>query len=162
MSVLSTSDLDRLIPKLARDEAELDKISQEVAARKTIHSVLVGDSQNLSIIPDNSVHLIVTSPPYWNLKEYNDHPEQLGHIGDYETFLDKLDDVWRGCFDKLVVGGRMVIVVGDVLQSRRTHGRHFAMCDRFGESTSYDSRVFQADKDVGCDCRLQTTFSSRI
>jgi modification methylase len=124
MSALSTSDLDRLIPKLARDEAELEKIFQEVAARKTIHSILVGDSQDLSAIPDNSIHLVVTSPPYWNLKAYNDHPEQLGHIDDYETFLKKLDNVWRNCFDKLVVGGRMVIVVGDVLQSRRVHGRH--------------------------------------
>jgi DNA modification methylase len=124
MSELTLSDLDKLIPKIAKDDCELEKIRAEVAERKTIHSILVGDSQDLSPIPNNSVHLVLTSPPYWNLKEYNDHAEQLGHVGDYEEFLDKLDSVWRGCFEKLVVGGRMIVVVGDVLQSRRVHGKH--------------------------------------
>ncbi len=69
MNPLTLPELDRLIPKLARDEKELDKIRMEVSERKTLHSILVG------------------------------------HIDDYEAFLDKLDDVWRGCFDKLVVAG---------------------------------------------------------
>ncbi len=105
MNPLTSPELDRLIPKLARDEQELDKIRVEVSERKTLHSILVGDSQDLSAVRDESVHLVLTSPPYWNLKEYNDHEEQLGHIDDYEDFLNKLDDVLRGCFDKLVVGG---------------------------------------------------------
>ncbi|MBK9215957.1 MAG: site-specific DNA-methyltransferase [Chloracidobacterium sp.] len=124
MSVLSSPELDKLIPKLARDEAELKRIQEEVATQKTVHSILVGDSQDISFIRDESVHLVLTSPPYWNLKEYNDHEEQLGHIDDYKTFLEKLDSVWRGCYQKLAVGGRMVVVVGDVLRSRREHGRH--------------------------------------
>src|SRR5437588_10823534 len=109
------AELDRLIPKLAKDEKELEKIKREVVAQKTVHSILVGDAQDLSPIRDESVHLVLTSPPYWNLKQYNHHQEQLGHIDDYEEFLDKLDSVWRGCFDKLVVGGRMIVVVGIVL-----------------------------------------------
>lgn len=124
MPTYSSPELDKLIPKLAKDENELEKIKQEVGERKTLHSILVGDSQDLSVIPDDSVHLVLTSPPYWNLKEYNDHEEQLGHIDDYELFLDKLDDVWRGCFDKLTVGGRMIVVVGDVMLSRKRNGIH--------------------------------------
>jgi len=120
----TSPELDRLIPKLAKDEAELEKIRLEIGEFKTVHSILVGDSQDLSALRDESVHLVVTSPPYWNLKEYNDHSEQLGHVGDYDFFLDKLDQVWKGCFDKLVVGGRMIVVVGDVMLSRRIHGRH--------------------------------------
>jgi site-specific DNA-methyltransferase (adenine-specific) len=76
------------------------------------------------MVPDNSVHLVLTSPPYWNLKEYNHHVGQLGHIDDYESFLQELDKVWQECFNKLVAGGRLVIVVGDVLLSRREFGRH--------------------------------------
>lgn len=124
MSTLTLSELDKLIPKLAKDDAELERIRDEVAERKTVHSILIGDSQDLSVIPNESVHLVLTSPPYWNLKEYNAHQKQLGHINDYQEFLDKLDDVWSGCFNKLVVGGRMIVVVGDVMQSRRVHGRH--------------------------------------
>ncbi len=124
MPEVTLRDLDRAIPKIAKDEAELDQIRAEVADRRTVHTILVGDSQDLSVIPDESVHLVLTSPPYWNLKQYNSHKEQLGHIDDYSLFLDKLDTVWRQCFDKLVVGGRMIVVVGDVMQSRRVHGRH--------------------------------------
>jgi site-specific DNA-methyltransferase (adenine-specific) len=73
------------------------------------------------------VHLVVTSPPYWTLKEYNETPGQLGHVREYEEFLDELDRVWRHAFRMLVPGGRLVCVVGDVCLSRREHGRHYVM-----------------------------------
>jgi len=75
-------------------------------------------------LDDESVHLIVTSPPYWNLKRYNDHPDQLGHLEDYEQFLDELTRVWEECYRVLVPGGRLVCIVGDVCLSRRRYGRH--------------------------------------
>ena len=61
----------------------------------------------------HSVHLIVTSPPYWTLKKYRDHSSQLGAVHDYDVFLQQLDEVWRHCFRVLVPGGRLVCVVGD-------------------------------------------------
>jgi len=73
---------------------------------------------------DESVHLVVTSPPYWNLKRYNEHPDQLGHVQDYEAFLNELEKVWRHVFRILVPGGRLVCVVGDVCVARRDFGRH--------------------------------------
>lgn len=87
----------------------------------------VGDARDLSWIKDESVHLVVTSPPYWTLKEYNDHPNQLGHVEDYEEFLDQLDRVWKHAYRVLVPGGRLVCVVGDVCLSRKEHGRHLIM-----------------------------------
>ena len=86
-----------------------------------------GDARELDWLPDASVHLVVTSPPYWTLKEYNDTPGQLGHVKEYEEFLDELDRVWRHAFRVLVPGGRLVCVVGDVCLSRREHGRHYVM-----------------------------------
>jgi site-specific DNA-methyltransferase (adenine-specific) len=86
-----------------------------------------GDSRDMSRLENESVHLVVTSPPYWTLKAYNDHPDQLGHIEDYESFLDELDKVWRECFRILVPGGRVVCVVGDVCLARKKHGRHLVM-----------------------------------
>lgn len=91
---------------------------------QTVQKLVVGDARNLSFLPDESVHLVVTSPPYWNLKRYNEHPDQLGHIQDYETFIAELNKVWRQVFRILVPGGRLVCVVGDVCQSRRAFGRH--------------------------------------
>ena len=87
----------------------------------------VGDARELDWIADESVHLVLTSPPYWTLKKYNEHPAQLGYVADYEDFLDQLDLVWRHAFRVLVPGGRLVCVVGDVCLSRRQFGRHVVM-----------------------------------
>jgi site-specific DNA-methyltransferase (adenine-specific) len=70
------------------------------------------------------VHLVVTSPPYWNLKKYNENPNQMGHIQDYEAFLADLRKVWTHVLRVLVPGGRLVCVVGDVCVARRRFGRH--------------------------------------
>jgi len=90
----------------------------------TVHRLINGDSRDLSFLSDASVHLVVTSPPYWNLKRYNEHPGQLGHIQDYEAFLFELEKVWRHVYRILVPGGRLVCVVGDVCVARRDFGRH--------------------------------------
>jgi DNA modification methylase len=90
----------------------------------TVHRLVNGDARDLSFLDDESVHLVVTSPPYWNLKRYNENPDQLGHIQDYETFLKELEKVWRHVYRVLVPGGRLVRVVGDVCVARRNFGRH--------------------------------------
>jgi len=91
---------------------------------KTTHRLINADARDLSFIPDESVHLVVTSPPYWNLKKYNENPYQMGHIQDYDTFLFELKKVWEHIFRILVPGGRLVCVVGDVCVARRRFGRH--------------------------------------
>ena len=91
------------------------------------HRLYHGDARDLSFLPDGSVHLVLTSPPYWNLKEYEKGQGQLGVIDDYQAFVDELDKVWRECFRVLVPGGRVVCVVGDVCLSRREYGRHAVM-----------------------------------
>jgi DNA modification methylase len=102
------------------------KAAQESSPTK--HELHLGDARSLQWIPDQSVHLVVTSPPYWTLKQYNDHPDQLGHIADYEAFHDELDKVWRHCYRVLVPGGRVVCVVGDVCVARRKNkGRHMVL-----------------------------------
>ena len=91
---------------------------------KTYHRLINGDARDLTFLADESIHLVVTSPPYWNLKRYNENPDQLGHINDYESFLVELEKVWNDVFRVLVPGGRIVCVVGDVCVSRRRFGRH--------------------------------------
>jgi modification methylase len=71
------------------------------------------------------IHLVVTSPPYWNLKAYPDRPGlQLGNLADYQEFLGEIRSAWRRCLQLLVPGGRLCVVVGDVCLSRRKAGRH--------------------------------------
>jgi len=92
--------------------------------QKTYQRLINGDARDLSFLSDESIHLVVTSPPYWNLKRYNENPDQLGHVNDYESFLVELEKVWREAFRVIVPGGRLVCVVGDVCVSRRRFGRH--------------------------------------
>ncbi|MGB2711794.1 MAG: site-specific DNA-methyltransferase [Conexibacter sp.] len=93
----------------------------------TRHVIYKADSRDLSFLPDKSVHLVVTSPPYGALKRYEEHPDQLGHIEDYEEFLGELDKVWAECERVLVAGGRIACVVGDICVPRRKGGRHFVL-----------------------------------
>jgi site-specific DNA-methyltransferase (adenine-specific) len=98
-----------------------------VTGGPTTHLIREGDARDLSFIETESVHLVVTSPPYASLKEYPDHPGQLGNLPVYDEFLDELDRVWRECLRVLVPGGRVVCVVGDVCISRRRGGRHHVL-----------------------------------
>jgi site-specific DNA-methyltransferase (adenine-specific) len=94
----------------------------------TTHTLRVGDARDLSWVKSESVHLVVTSPPYWTLKQYKeDRAGQMGDIEEYELFLDQLDKVWRECARVLVGGGRICCVVGDVCVSRKKGGRHYVM-----------------------------------
>src|SRR6266498_5153920 len=91
---------------------------------QTSHRLVQGDARDLSFLESESIHLVITSPPYWNLKKYRETPHQLGHVDDYEQFVGEIGRVWKECYRILVPGGRLVCVVGDVCLSRRKHGRH--------------------------------------
>lgn len=93
----------------------------------TKHRAVLADARETArVLAGESVHLVVTSPPYWDLKKYGEDLEgqQLGHVADRREFLDELNKVWKACYDALVPGGRLCIVVGDVCRSRKAHGRH--------------------------------------
>ena len=117
----------RSIPALAKDPESVARIRDLLVRVETTHEVVLGDAREVRL-PSSSVHLVVTSPPYWTLKEYPDSDGQMGRLGDYKAFLDSLKRVWEGCYDALVPGGRLVCVVGDVCLSRRRNGgRHMVI-----------------------------------
>lgn len=116
-------DPQRALPAIAKDLSASMLIEHTVRGLSTGHVLHNMDSRDLTLPPE-SVDLVVTSPPYWTLKKYNDHEDQLGDVEDYDTFLQQLDQIWSRAYDALVPGGRLVIVVGDVNVSRKAFGRH--------------------------------------
>ena len=92
------------------------------------HRIVVGDARNLWFVPDESIQLVVTSPPYFNIKHYRPgNPDQLGDLQDYEEFLEQLDAVWAECRRVLTPGGRVCCVAGSVTVARRNGGRHHVL-----------------------------------
>lgn len=118
-------DPQTAIPRIAKDAQSIHLIERAVHQVPTSHSIYLRDARDMSGLEPQSVHLVLTSPPYWTLKEYRASEGQLGHVEDYDQFLYELDKVWNQCFQALVPGGRLICVVGDVCLSRRENGgRH--------------------------------------
>lgn len=115
------------IPRLAKDQSALKAIQKAIREVPTRHAIVLGDARRMSRIPDESVHLVVTSPPYFDLKKYPEHESQLGALHDYEVFLKELDRVWAECHRVLAKGGRLIVVVGDVCRSRKAFGAHMVV-----------------------------------
>ena len=112
------------LPRIAKNPALLSRIERSIQQIPTTHELRLQDARKLRLRPE-SIHLVLTSPPYWTLKDYNVHDAQMGYIVDYEEFLRQLDRVWRRCYKALVPGGRLVCIVGDVCLSRRKNkGEH--------------------------------------
>ena len=92
-------------------EQSVSERSEEIKLN-TSHRLYFKDSQEMKEVADKSVHLVVTSPPYWNIKDYG-HPEQIGYGDDLEEYLEKLDNVWSECIRVLAPGCRLCINIGD-------------------------------------------------
>lgn len=118
-------DPQTAIPGIAKDPRLTAEIDAAVQNLPTHHRLIRGDSRDLSRISAGSIHLVLTSPPYWTLKQYRACEGQLGEVENYDDFLLELDKVWEHCFRLLVPGGRLICIVGDVCLSRRkNNGRH--------------------------------------
>ncbi len=98
---MAVAEPQRAFPAIAKDSAACARIEEALRGLSTGHRLHNLDSRQLTL-PLESVDLVVTSPPYWTLKKYNDHEDQLGDVEDYEDFLDQLDEVWRAAYDALV------------------------------------------------------------
>lgn len=90
---------------------------------ETMHKLIQGDSRNLSLIKDRSVHLIITSPPYWQLKDYG-NDGQIGFHDSYECYINNLNAVWAECYRVLHDGCRLCINIGDQFARSVYYGRY--------------------------------------
>ena len=89
----------------------------------TDHVVHLADCRDMGAIEDESIGFVVTSPPYWSIKDY-DHPGQIGVGQTYEEYLDSLERVLHGCFRVLGSGCRAAFNIGDQYLRAQDHGRY--------------------------------------
>ena len=109
---------------------------------KTIHKIVNGDSRQMNLIEDKSVNLVITSPPYWQLKDYGTE-NQIGYHENYETYINNLNLVWKECYRVLDNGCRMCVNIGDQFARAVYYGRYKVIPIRteiikFCESIGFD------------------------
>jgi len=85
--------------------------------------IIIGDSRKMLEIKDNSVHLVVTSPPYWSIKNYGIE-NQIGYGQTLHEYLKDLYRVWKGCYRVLEPGRRLVVNIGDQFARSIIYGRY--------------------------------------
>jgi len=90
---------------------------------KTNHKIIIGDSRYMTEMADKSVHLVITSPPYWQLKDYG-NGQQIGFDDTYEDYINNLNVVWRQCYRVLHKGCRLCINIGDQFARSVYYGRY--------------------------------------
>jgi len=89
----------------------------------TNHKIIIGDSRNMTEVPDESIHLIITSPPYWQLKDYG-NGSQIGFDDSYEDYINNLNLVWNECHRVLKKGCRLCVNIGDQFARSVYYGRY--------------------------------------
>lgn len=90
---------------------------------KTHHTIINGDSRQMIELPDNSIHLAITSPPYWQLKDYG-NDNQIGFHDSYENYINNLNLVWKECYRTLHSGCRLCVNIGDQFARAVYYGRY--------------------------------------
>jgi len=109
---------------------------------KTHHKIINGDSRQMAELPEKSVHLVITSPPYWQLKDYGTK-RQIGYNDTYENYINNLNLVWKECYRVLDNGCRLCINIGDQFARSIYYGRYKVIPIRteiikFCESIGFD------------------------
>lgn len=109
---------------------------------KTKHKIVFGDSRQMVNVLDKSVHLIITSPPYWQLKDYGSD-NQIGYNDSYEEYINNLNLVWKESYRVLDNGCRLCVNIGDQFARSVYYGRYKVIPIRteiikFCESIGFD------------------------
>ncbi len=109
---------------------------------KTKHKIIIGDSRWMKEVLDESVHLVITSPPYWQLKDYG-NANQIGFHDSYEEYINNMNLVWKECHRALHQGCRLCINIGDQFARSVYYGRYKVIPIRtemvkFCESAGFD------------------------
>jgi len=131
--------------EIRRREIKFEKIlgvHGTITPMKISHKIIIGDSRNMQELSTGSIQLVVTSPPYWQLKDYGSD-EQIGFHHTYEDYINHLNLVWNECYRVLENGCRLCVNIGDQFARAVYYGRYKVIPIRteiikFCESVGFD------------------------
>jgi DNA modification methylase len=103
-------------------------------------SVYFSSSEDLGFIPDASVDFVVTSPPYWDLKDYG-HPDQIGPSS-YDDYLERLNSVWSECYRVAKSDAVMVINIGNRRRKKQFYPIAMDIASRIEGWTLWDILIW--------------------
>ncbi|MBL7131314.1 MAG: thermonuclease family protein [Candidatus Omnitrophica bacterium] len=89
----------------------------------SMHRIIIGDSRHMDEVKDTTVHLVITSPPYWQLKDYGAE-DQIGFNDSYQDYIDNLNKTWKECHRILHPGCRLCVNIGDQFARAILYGRY--------------------------------------
>lgn len=100
----------------------LTQYSKDEAIEDALYDVVNGSSCDLSAVSDNSVGIVVTSPPYWNKANYGDYKGNIGSYEYYDDFLTEMSKVFTECYRVLMPGRKMCVITANVNQNTKEYG----------------------------------------
>lgn len=122
--------------------SHMGKSGQHLARTRVFadQQVIFGSSERGDLVEAGSVDLVMTSPPYWNLKDYG-HPDQIG-ASDYEKYHERLVNVWSACFTAAKPEGVMVVNVGNRRLAKRFYPLAFDIAERMEGWQLWDTLIW--------------------
>ncbi len=141
------------IRQRVKDYLEEKEEKEIVTTPKISQTVYINSSELMREIQDETVHLVVTSPPYWNLKNYGDQIKQIGYKEAFDKYVSRVFQVLKECIRVIVPGGRICFNVGDVFTSTEHFGRYKVM--------AIHSKIIEYCEDNGMDY-MNTIFWKKI
>lgn len=100
----------------------LNNFAAESGIEDAKYSIVNESSCDLDPVEDESVGIVVTSPPYWNKANYGDYEGNIGQFQFYDDFLLNMEIVFKECFRVLIPGRKMCVVTANVNQNTKEHG----------------------------------------
>ena len=126
--------------QLRRGAGEEDDATVRIAVNDTTQQVRQGDSRTMTEVRDDSVHLAVTSPPYFNAKMYSDAaPGDLGNVHDLDRWLEEVSRTWKEIFRTLQPGRKFFLNIMNLpvrqaksFRSLNLVGKNIDLCESLG------------------------------
>jgi DNA modification methylase len=115
---------------------------ETIAINNTQQTIYIKNAMNMYDLTENSIHLIITSPPYFDAKMYSKEPilDDLGNIHDIDEWFEKIGLVWRECYRVLQPGRKLFINIMNLpirldngkFKTLNLSGKTIDLCEEIG------------------------------